>query len=255
MYDSTRALIEVNKRVREVHLRYHNQPNALKHPSRPLTEQHEAIYDDIEAEMPNMVEEAFADAKSELVWDALDAVEALSKEIAPEALEEVAAQYEKDRKAAAAHRLGHGLAGCGVEGEPDARIGRALGERRAHTQRVGAALAMAKVPPTVTRHRCTNALFADPPGQTLPQPWQLVSKEPGPGGGNVRSDGAKLAVESGQCAAPAAIAANRSCAPPSPELAAATGDGRCGANQRQCFESTGQHAPTSRDGRFAVDAS
>ena len=62
---------------------------------------YEAIYDAIDAEMPNIVEEAFADAKSELVYDALDAVEALSKEIAPEALEEVAAQAERDRKNAA----------------------------------------------------------------------------------------------------------------------------------------------------------
>jgi len=62
---------------------------------------YEAIYDAIEAEMPNMVEEAFADAKSELVYDALDAVEALAADVAPEALEEVAAQYERDRKAAA----------------------------------------------------------------------------------------------------------------------------------------------------------
>ena len=62
---------------------------------------YEAIYDDIEAEMPNIVEEAISDEKSELVYDALDAVEALSKEIAPEALEEVAAQAERDRKNAA----------------------------------------------------------------------------------------------------------------------------------------------------------
>ena len=62
---------------------------------------YESIYDAIEAEMPSLVEEAVVDAKSELVYDALDAVEALSKEIAPEALEEVAAQYERDRKAAA----------------------------------------------------------------------------------------------------------------------------------------------------------
>ena len=62
---------------------------------------YEAIYDAIEAEMPNMVEEAFADAKSELVYDALDAVEALAADMAPEALEEVAAQAERDRKSAA----------------------------------------------------------------------------------------------------------------------------------------------------------
>ena len=62
---------------------------------------YESIYDAIEAEMPSLVEEAVVDAKSELVYDALDAVEALSKEIAPEALEEVAAHAERDRKAAA----------------------------------------------------------------------------------------------------------------------------------------------------------
>ena len=62
---------------------------------------YEAIYDELEEEMPHIVEEAIGDAKCEVVYDALDAVEALSKEIAPEALEEVAAQYERDRKAAA----------------------------------------------------------------------------------------------------------------------------------------------------------
>ena len=62
---------------------------------------YEAIYDDIEAEMPNIVEEAISDEKSELVYDALDAVEALAADVAPEALEEVAAQAERDRKAAA----------------------------------------------------------------------------------------------------------------------------------------------------------
>ena len=62
---------------------------------------YEAIYDDIEAEMPSIAAESINDVKSELVFDALDAVEALSKEIAPEALEEVAAQAERDRKNAA----------------------------------------------------------------------------------------------------------------------------------------------------------
>jgi len=62
---------------------------------------YEAIYDDIEAEMPSIVEEAVADAKCQIVYDALDAVEALSKEIAPEALEEVAQQADRDRKSAA----------------------------------------------------------------------------------------------------------------------------------------------------------
>ena len=62
---------------------------------------YEAIYDDIEAEMPNIVEEAISDEKSELVYDALDAVEALAADVAPEALEEVVAQAERDRKSAA----------------------------------------------------------------------------------------------------------------------------------------------------------
>ena len=62
---------------------------------------YESIYDDIEAEMPSIAAESINDVKSELVFDALDAVEALSKEIAPEALAEVAQQYERDRKAAA----------------------------------------------------------------------------------------------------------------------------------------------------------
>ena len=62
---------------------------------------YEAIYDDIEAEMPSIVAESINDAKSEIVYDALDAVEALAADVAPEALEEVAAQYERDRKAAA----------------------------------------------------------------------------------------------------------------------------------------------------------
>ena len=62
---------------------------------------YEAIYDEIEAEMPSLVEEAVVDARSEIVFDALDAVEALAADVAPEALEEVAVQYEKDRKAAA----------------------------------------------------------------------------------------------------------------------------------------------------------
>ena len=62
---------------------------------------YEAIYDELEEEMPRIAAESINDVKSELVYDALDAVEALSKEIAPEALEEVAAQYERDRKSAA----------------------------------------------------------------------------------------------------------------------------------------------------------
>jgi hypothetical protein len=62
---------------------------------------YEAIYDAIEAEMPSLVEEAFVDAKSEMVFDALDAVEALAADVAPEALEEVAQHAERDRKAAA----------------------------------------------------------------------------------------------------------------------------------------------------------
>jgi hypothetical protein len=62
---------------------------------------YEAIYDELEEEMPMIVEEAISDEKSEIVYDALDAVEALSKEIAPEALEEVAQHAERDRKVAA----------------------------------------------------------------------------------------------------------------------------------------------------------
>ena len=62
---------------------------------------YEAIYDDIEAEMPHIVEEAISDEKSELVYDALDAVEALAADVAPEALEEVAQHRERERKAAA----------------------------------------------------------------------------------------------------------------------------------------------------------
>ena len=62
---------------------------------------YEAIYDDIEAEMPSIAAESINDVKSELVFDALDAVEALAADVAPEALEEVAAQAERDRKSAA----------------------------------------------------------------------------------------------------------------------------------------------------------
>ena len=62
---------------------------------------YESIYDAIEAEMPHIVEEAISDEKSELVYDALDAVEALAADVAPEALEEVAQHREQERKAAA----------------------------------------------------------------------------------------------------------------------------------------------------------
>ena len=62
---------------------------------------YESIYDAIEAEMPHIVEEAISDEKSELVYDALDAVEALAADVAPEALEEVAQHRERERKAAA----------------------------------------------------------------------------------------------------------------------------------------------------------
>ena len=62
---------------------------------------YEAIYDDIEAEMPSIAAESINDVKSELVYDALDAVEALAADVAPEALEEVAQHRERERKAAA----------------------------------------------------------------------------------------------------------------------------------------------------------
>ena len=62
---------------------------------------YEAIYDAIEAEMPSIAAESINDVKSELVFDALDAVEALAADVAPEALEEVVAQAERDRKSAA----------------------------------------------------------------------------------------------------------------------------------------------------------
>ena len=62
---------------------------------------YDAIYDAIEAEMPSIAAESINDAKSEIVYDALDAVEALAADVAPEALEEVAQHRERDRKAAA----------------------------------------------------------------------------------------------------------------------------------------------------------
>merc|ERR1719482_353325 len=51
--------------------------------------------------MPSIAAESINDVKSELVYDALDAVEALAADVAPEALEEVAQHRERERKAAA----------------------------------------------------------------------------------------------------------------------------------------------------------